>query len=138
MGAGLRPNAKALEMPPNPTVRCAVFYPTANKAGRTMLRVVPEVVASVEGRGPSNGNATRTLLAPDTEPRSRRTKHNCEREARLPNSGKAIGGCRFGGRYFEETTYGDRAGLDPGPPRETDLPGPWREIITLETYGYLE
>ena len=37
MGAGLRPNAKALELPPNPTVRTPVFYPTARRQVTTPL-----------------------------------------------------------------------------------------------------
>lgn len=43
----------------------------ANKAGRTMLRMVPAAAESVEGRGPTKGNAARTLLAPDAEPEKR-------------------------------------------------------------------
>jgi len=43
----------------------------ANKAGRTMLRMVPAAAESVEGRGPTKGNATRTLLAPDSAPGKR-------------------------------------------------------------------
>ena len=69
MGVGLRPNAKALELPPNPTVRAPVFYPTANKAG---LKAVAE---SVEGRGPTKGNDTQALLAADTAPRNARHRH---------------------------------------------------------------
>jgi len=30
MGAGLRPTAKAVEWPPDPTVRAPVFYPTGS------------------------------------------------------------------------------------------------------------
>jgi hypothetical protein len=43
----------------------------ANKAGRTMLRMVPAAAESVEGRGSTEGNATETLLAPDTGPGKR-------------------------------------------------------------------
>jgi len=42
----------------------------ANKAA-TMHRMVPAAAESVEGRGPTKGNATRTLLAPDTAPGKR-------------------------------------------------------------------
>ncbi|MHB1035843.1 MAG: hypothetical protein ACYC0Y_14480, partial [Pirellulales bacterium] len=42
-----------------------------NKTGRTVLRTVPAVAESVEGSGPTKGNAARTLLAPDTEPGKR-------------------------------------------------------------------
>ena len=40
----------------------------ANKADRTMLRMVPAAAESVEGRGSTKGNAARTVLAPDTGP----------------------------------------------------------------------
>jgi hypothetical protein len=52
-------------MPPNPTVRAPVLYPTANKAGLTAA------AESVEERGPTKRNAERTLLVPDTEPGKR-------------------------------------------------------------------
>ena len=42
----------------------------ANKAA-TMLRMVPAAAESVEGRGPTKGNAKRTLHAPDAEPGKR-------------------------------------------------------------------
>ena len=37
LGVGLRPNAKALELPPNPTVRAPVLYPTAGRRVTTPL-----------------------------------------------------------------------------------------------------
>jgi RNA-directed DNA polymerase len=40
----------------------------ANKAGRTMPRMVPPAAESVEGRGSTKGNATETLHVPDSEP----------------------------------------------------------------------
>jgi len=43
----------------------------ANKADRTMLRMVPGAAESVEERGSTKGNAARTLLAPDTGPGNR-------------------------------------------------------------------
>ena len=44
-----------------------VLEKRTNKAGRTMLCTVPPAAESVEGRGPTKGNAARTLLAPDAE-----------------------------------------------------------------------
>ncbi|MGW8257356.1 MAG: hypothetical protein ACWGMZ_07730 [Thermoguttaceae bacterium] len=52
----------------------------ANNAGRTMLRTVPPAAESVEGRGSTKGNATRTLLAPDAVPGKRGNAN------RLPNA----------------------------------------------------
>jgi group II intron reverse transcriptase/maturase len=43
----------------------------ANKAGQTTPCVELAAAESVEGRGPTKGNATQTLLAPDTEPGKR-------------------------------------------------------------------
>ena len=43
----------------------------ANKAGATLLRRALLAAESVEGRGPTKGNAQRTLLAPDTAPGKR-------------------------------------------------------------------
>lgn len=40
----------------------------ANKAGRIMRRMVPAAAESVEGRGSTKGNVTRTLLVPDAVP----------------------------------------------------------------------
>jgi len=41
----------------------------ANKAGRTMLRMVPAAAELVEGRGSTKGNDMQALLAADTVPR---------------------------------------------------------------------
>ena len=43
----------------------------ANKAGQTTPCVGWAAAESVEGRGPTKGNATQTLLAPDPEPGKR-------------------------------------------------------------------
>ncbi len=58
----------------------------ANKAGRTMHRMVPAAAESVEERGPTKGNATRTLLAPDKEPGKRGMGLGAyeERKAEIP------------------------------------------------------
>ncbi len=38
MGAGLRPRAKVVELPPYPTVRAPVFYPTSEASSVRLKR----------------------------------------------------------------------------------------------------
>ncbi len=63
-GVGLRPNAKALESPPNPTVRAPVLYPTGDRPRETPLEPYSRRTQCREGEASVCGAYDKRRIAP--------------------------------------------------------------------------